>query len=55
MHAGQIPAAPGKPGNSSLVEPLTEREIEVLRLLADGLSNIEIAQRLYLSPNTLKA
>lgn len=42
-------------GNSALLEPLTEREIEVLRLLADGLSNAEIAQRLYLSPNTLKA
>lgn len=38
-----------------LAEPLTDRELEVLRLLADGLSNGEIAQRLYLSPNTLKA
>ena len=36
-------------------EALTDRETEVLRLLADGLSNAEIAQRLYLSPNTLKA
>ncbi len=43
------------PGNHNLAEPLTERELEVLRLLADGLSNAEIAQRLFLSPNTLKA
>jgi len=37
-----------------LVEPLSAREIEVLHLLAEGLSNREIAQRLYLSPNTVR-
>jgi LuxR family maltose regulon positive regulatory protein len=37
-----------------LIEPLTSREMDVLRLLADGLSNREIAGRLYLSPNTLR-
>jgi len=40
---------------ASLVEPLTEREMEVLKYIAEGLSNPEIANRLYLSPNTLKA
>ncbi len=38
-----------------LVEPLTEREMEVLRNIAEGCSNPEIARRLYVSPNTLKA
>ncbi|MFL7871510.1 MAG: LuxR C-terminal-related transcriptional regulator, partial [Anaerolineales bacterium] len=38
-----------------LFEALSERELEVLRFIADGLSNPEIARRLYLSPNTLKA
>ena len=38
-----------------LVEPLTEREMEVLRYIAEGCSNPEIASRLFLSPNTLKA
>ena len=37
-----------------LVEPLTERELEVLRLLAAGLSNSQIAQKLYLSSGTVK-
>jgi LuxR family maltose regulon positive regulatory protein len=37
-----------------LVEPLSEREIEVLQLIAEGLTNPEIASRLYLSLNTVK-
>ena len=38
-----------------LVDPLTDREMEVLRYIAEGWSNPEIANRLFLSPNTLKA
>jgi LuxR family maltose regulon positive regulatory protein len=37
-----------------LVEPLTERELSMLRLMAAGLSNREIADELYLSVNTIK-
>jgi LuxR family maltose regulon positive regulatory protein len=39
---------------SDLVELLSERELEVLELIADGLTNQEIATRLYLSLNTVK-
>jgi LuxR family maltose regulon positive regulatory protein len=39
---------------SELVEPLSERELEVLQLIAEGLTNPEIATRLYLSLNTVK-
>jgi ATP/maltotriose-dependent transcriptional regulator MalT len=37
-----------------LDEPLTRRELEVLALLADGLTNPEIADKLYLSTGTVK-
>ncbi len=37
-----------------LVEPLTSRELEVLRLLADGLPNKTIARRLGISEHTVK-
>lgn len=40
--------------NSLLVEPLSERELEVLRLVMAGFSNREIASRLYISPGTAK-
>ena len=39
---------------SGLVEPLSERELEVLSLIAEGLTNQEIANRLYLSLFTVK-
>jgi ATP/maltotriose-dependent transcriptional regulator MalT len=40
--------------NSGLVEPLSERELEVLELIAKGLTNPEIASRLFLTLNTVK-
>lgn len=33
---------------------LTEREMEVLRLIASGLSNVEIGEKLFVSENTVK-
>jgi LuxR family maltose regulon positive regulatory protein len=43
-----------KTTQGNLVEPLSEREIEVLQLISEGLTNPEIAARLYLSLNTVK-
>ncbi len=39
---------------SSLVEPLSERELKVLQLIAQGLSNREISERLFLALDTVK-
>jgi LuxR family maltose regulon positive regulatory protein len=39
---------------TSQIERLSDRELEVLRLIAVGLSNREIAEKLYLSPGTVK-
>jgi LuxR family maltose regulon positive regulatory protein len=37
-----------------LIEPLSKRELEVIALIAEGLSNREIAARLYISLSTIK-
>jgi LuxR family maltose regulon positive regulatory protein len=42
------------PTKSALIEPLSKREQEVLQLVADGLSNGEIAERLVVSVGTVK-
>ena len=39
---------------SSLVEPLSKRELEILQLIAQGLSNREIGERLFLALSTVK-
>jgi LuxR family maltose regulon positive regulatory protein len=39
---------------SSLVEPLSPRELEILRLIAEGLSNQEIGKQLFLALDTIK-
>ena len=57
MALGEMPAdEPGaKPSlDVPLVEPLTERETEILDLIADGRSNAEIAQALSLEEKTVK-
>jgi LuxR family maltose regulon positive regulatory protein len=44
------PAPPAQP----LIEPLSQRELEVLQLIAQGLSNREISERLFLALSTVK-
>jgi LuxR family transcriptional regulator, maltose regulon positive regulatory protein len=55
----QITAAPDlqrslSPDTMTLVEPLSRREMETLQLIAEGLSNKEIAQKMCISLRTVK-
>ena len=43
-----------RPSAESLIEPLSQRELEVLRLITQGLSNQEIGERLFLALDTVK-
>ena len=43
-----------RPGVANLVEPLSDREVDILRLIATGASNREIANQLFLAEGTVK-
>ncbi|OFX27943.1 MAG: hypothetical protein A2Z07_08110 [Armatimonadetes bacterium RBG_16_67_12] len=51
----QLGTSPTAAGAEGLIEPLSEREAEVLRALAQGLTNKDIAQTLILSVRTVEA
>jgi LuxR family maltose regulon positive regulatory protein len=54
----QVPGArrqPAHPPPQPLIDPLSERELEVLRLLSAGLSNPDIAQELYIATSTVRS
>lgn len=52
--AQRVVAARDRPTDRRPIEPLTPRELEVLKALAEGLSTPEICERLFIAPNTLR-
>ena len=52
--AQRVAAARERGTERRQIEPLTPRELEVLKALTEGLSTPEICDRLYIAPNTLR-
>jgi LuxR family maltose regulon positive regulatory protein len=44
-----------EPPGQALIEPLSQRELEVLHIMALGKTNKEIARQLVIAPGTVKA
>ena len=53
-HSAPSASDTGRAAPPALVERLSEREMEILRLIADGHSNQDIADRLIITPGTAK-
>lgn len=53
QRAGALRSEPGGPASAEATSVLTSRELDVLKLVAEGLSNTAIAQRLVLSEHTV--
>ena len=51
---GETSPLPSRPSSPTLIESLTERELEVLRLIAAGKSNYQIAEELIVVTGTVK-
>ena len=52
-NAGEVPHLP-LATSQPLIDSLSERELEILQLIAQGLSNREISERLFLALDTVK-
>jgi DNA-binding NarL/FixJ family response regulator len=52
--AQRVAAARDRAPERRMIEPLTPRELEVLRALTEGLSSTEICDQLFIAPNTLR-
>ena len=52
--ARRVAAARDRGDDRRMIEPLTPRELEVLRALTEGLSTPEICEGLFIAPNTLR-
>ena len=61
--SGPVRSGPARSGSESsessepateLVEPLSDRELEILRMIAAGRANQEIAEKLFVAPSTIK-
>jgi DNA-binding NarL/FixJ family response regulator len=52
--AQRVAAARDRSAERQPIEPLTPRELEVLKALTEGLSTPEICDRLFIAPNTLR-
>jgi LuxR family maltose regulon positive regulatory protein len=54
FHSSHTESRVSEAAQSTLIDPLSPRELEVLQLVAQGLSNREIGERLYLALDTVK-
>jgi len=55
LHKPPVPVSPIKVEPAPLVEPLSDRELDVLHLMVEGLKYKEIAERLFISLNTVRS